>query len=268
MTEPLRHDKLRFTAGMLARPRAGGIDAVSGLEHFAIVSYAIPPERLRPHVHERFALDCIEVEGEQRALVSVVPFIDRDFRFARMPYPRWRFGQTNYRAYVIDRRTGERLVWFFGTTLDSWTVALPRYFWKLPWHRARMQFDCQYDAIAHRYSRYKMRAESVWAPMQLELEDSGEPVSQLSGFESLEAGQVALTHPLKGAFDRRDGKLGGYNVWHDRLRLTRGRVVSADITLFERLDLVKRDEQQQPHSVRMMPLVEFTIYLPPRRIAP
>lgn len=266
MTLSRPHNELQFTEGMLLRPKVRGIDVVSGLVHFAIVTYAIPPERLRPHVHERFDLDCIEVDGEQLALVSVVPFLDRDFRFAWMPYPRWRFGQTNYRAYVIDRRTGTRLVWFFGTTLDSWTVAIPHYGWKLPWHRARIRFDCQYDISANHYSRYKVDAESDWAPMHLELEDTGEPVSQLRGFETLEGGEVTLTHPLKGAFYRRDGKLGGYRVWHDRLRLTRGSVVSADIKLFERLGLVNHEEQQQPHSVMMQRLTEFTIYLPPRRI--
>lgn len=251
---------------MLARPRVGGIDAISGLEHFAIVTYAIPPGRLRPHVHERFDLDTITVDGEERALISVVPFMDRDFRFIRMPFPRWRFGQTNYRAYVFDRETGRRLVWFFGTTLDSWTVTIPRFVWKLPWHRAHMRFDCDYDAVAGRYSRYELNAESDWAPLHLVLEDSGAVVTELPGFEPLEAGEVALTHPLKGAFYRRDGELGGYDVWHERLRLTRGSVLSAEIVLFERLGLVSREEQKRPHSVMMRPLTEFTIYLPPSRI--
>ncbi|MEO8538180.1 MAG: DUF2071 domain-containing protein [bacterium] len=266
MTDPVPRNDLRFTPEMLARPRTGGIDAVSGLEHFAIVTYAIDPERLRTHVDAHFDLDCIEVDGRRKALVSAVPFIDRDFRFARMPIPRFRFGQTNYRAYVIDRASGERLVWFFGTTLDSWTVALPHYAWKLPWHRARMRFDCLYDVANARYSRYVLDARSDWAPMHLELEDSGEPVAELTGFGDLESAQVTLTHPLRGAFFRRDGKLGGYNVWHDRLRPTRGKVLSADIRLFERLSLVSREEQQNPHSVMMQRLTEFTIYLPPKRL--
>jgi hypothetical protein len=192
--EPVAPGRLRYTDRMLTRPSTGGIDAVSGLEHFAIVTYAIPPERLRPLVHPRYDLDLLEIGGELRALISVVPFIDRDFHFTRLPFPRWRFGQTNYRAYVMDRETGEHLVWFFGTTLDSWTVGIPRYVWRLPWHRARMRFNCEYDEDAKRYLRYELRAKSNWAPLGLELEDSGEPVDHLDGFESLESGEVLLTH--------------------------------------------------------------------------
>src|SRR5512134_2369259 len=102
---------------MSSRPAASGIDAITTLRHFAIVTYALPPERLRPLVDRRFELDCIDVDGGRKALLSVVPFEDQDFRAAAFPSPRWRFGQTNYRVYVRDRTTGERAVWFLGTTL-------------------------------------------------------------------------------------------------------------------------------------------------------
>src|SRR5687768_14044618 len=39
-----------LTEAMLRRPDLGGLDVVSSLEHFAIITYAIAPERLRPHV--------------------------------------------------------------------------------------------------------------------------------------------------------------------------------------------------------------------------
>lgn len=265
--EAIPRAELRFSPILLTRPKLSAMDAVSGLEHFAIVTYAIPAERLRPHVHERFELDCIEGEaGQQLALVSVVPFIDRDFHFHGMPYPRFRFGQTNYRAYVIDRASGKRAVWFFGTSLDSWTVAIPQNLWKLPWHRGRIRFDCHFDRSAGRYAQYRLATESEWAPLELELEDSGLPVSTLTGFPTLESGAVTLTHPLNGIYYRRDGKLGSYSVWHERLALTSGRVVAAKIGLFDRLGLVPFAEQTKPHSVMIQPLTEFTVYLPPRRL--
>lgn len=265
--EPIPQAELTFTPALLRRDPPSGIDAVSGLEHFAIVTYAIPPERLRPHVHERFDLDCIVgSDGAPHALVSMVPFMDDGFHFHRMPYPRFRFGQTNYRAYVIDRQTGKRAVWFFGTSLDSWTVALPHYAWKLPWHRGQIVFDCQFDGSAGRYGHYRMSTASAWAPVGLELEDSGEPVKSLLGFPNLEAGEVTLTHPLDGAYYRRDGRLGSYRVWHDRLQLTTGRVLDAHIGLFDRLGLVPFAEQGKPHSVLIQHRTEFTIYLPPGQL--
>ncbi len=255
---------LSFTDELLTRPPLSGWDVLATLEHFAIVSYAVPAERVRPHVHPAFDLDCFPgPDGGQRVWVSMVPFEDQDFRFSAVPWLRFRFGQTNYRTYVIDRATGRRAVWFFGTTLDSWTVAVPRYAWKLPWHRGHVRFDCHYDAAASRYLRYKMTTRSDWAPVELELEDSGEPVTRLDGLPDLEAGLVALTHPLIGVYYRRDGQLGAYHIWHDRLKCTAGSVVQARIGLFNRLGLVPFAEQRQPHSVLIQHRTEFTIYLPP-----
>jgi Uncharacterized conserved protein (COG2071) len=259
---------LTFTQELLTRPPVCGRDVVATLEHFAIVSYAVPVNRVRPHVHEAFDLDCFPgAGGTPLVWVSMVPFEDQDFRFVALPWLRFRFGQTNYRTYVIDRSTGQRAVCFFGTTLDSWTVVVPRYAWKLPWHRGHIRFNCDYDREAGRYARYQMTTRSDWAPVELELEDSGKPATALGDLSDLEAGLVALTHPLTGVYFRRDGPLGTYSIWHDRLHCTSGRVRAARVGLFDRLGLVPYAEQLQPHSVLLQHRTEFTIYLPPGRYA-
>jgi hypothetical protein len=242
-------------------------DVVTTLKHFAIVTYAVDPVRVRPLVHPRFDLEIFPAaDGTARAWVSMVPFEDQDFRFAGAPWFKFQFGQTNYRTYVIDRATGQRLVWFFGTTLSSWTVAIPRFAWKLPWHPGQVEFDCDYDSSGQRYASYEMRTRSTWAPVKLTLEDSGEPVTELAGCPDFEAGLVILTHPLFGIFYRRDGGLGQYSIWHDRLRLSTGKCLSAEIGLFDRLGIVPFAEQLQPYSVLLQHETEFTIYLPPRRV--
>ena len=227
----------------------------------------VEPENLRPHVHERFELDCITAEdGTQKALISVVPFLDLDFRFVRFPWKKWRFGQTNYRAYVTDRKTGEHVVWFFGTSLASWTVNIPRYVWKLPWHSAEISFDTTYDAASHRYTIYRMSTRSEWASAELELIDLGQPPQSLAAFPDLETGLVLLTHPLRGYYYRRDGKLGRYAIWHDRLQPTEGRVAHASFPLLDRLGLVENGDLSSLHSVLIQPETEFTIYLPPTAV--
>ena len=55
------------------------------------------------------------------------------------------FSQTNYRTYMIDRETGERTVWFFGTTLDHWSIVIPKYLWRFPWSEAAITFDVDYE---------------------------------------------------------------------------------------------------------------------------
>lgn len=249
------------------RPHLGGIDVASTLRNFAIVTYAVEPERLRPYVHERFQLDCIETDDGPRALVSVVPFEDRDFRFVRLPQFRFSFGQTNYRAYVVDRRTSRRCVWFMGTTLGSWAVVIPRLVWRLPWHRGEVRFECRWDEAQSRYVRYRVTTRAGWAPLTLDLGDTGLPPAHLPGFADLRAAYTVLTHPLRGFYRRQDGALGTYSVWHQRMRPTVGTVRSAEVGLLDRLGLVSRGEQRQPHSVLIQRDIEFAIRLPPRRVA-
>lgn len=261
-SEPSR---LRFAEALAPRRALRPGDVLTDLGHFAIVSYTVDPQRLQRLIHPRFAPDCIvDGTGRPRALVSVVPFEDQDFHFAGAPWLRLRFGQTNYRAYVTDRLTGRRLVWFFGTTLDSWSVAVPRWIWRLPWHRGRIRFSCRWDVAGRRYQTYRMRTRSAWAPAALELADTGRPPERLDGFDDLEHALVLLTHPLQGCFYRRDGRLGTYQVWHARLTPSQGRCVFAAFPLLERLGLLSLAEQQRPHSVLIQPLTTFAIYLPPR----
>lgn len=257
-------DPIRFTETLLTRPALSRWDVVTTLRHFAIVTYAVDPDRVRPHVDARFELETFPGADEKpRAWVSMVPFEDQDFCFVGAPRFKFRFGQTNYRTYVIDRESGLRLVWFFGTSLDSLSVLLPRYLWKLPWHRGRIHFACNYDAPSGCYQRYQMNTRSSWAPVELELKDSGKPPGELPGCPDLESGLVILTHPLYGVFYRRDGSLGSYSIWHDRLRLSIGSCIQARIGLFDRLELVPFAEQLNPHSVLLQERTEFSIYLPP-----
>jgi hypothetical protein len=250
-----------------SRQPATGLDVTTALLHFSIVTYMVEPEALRLHVHPRFEIDTIIApDGNRKALISVVPFVDSDFHFVRFPWLKWQFGQTNYRAYVRDTQTGEHVVWFFGTVLDSWTNVVPRLLWRLPWHRARIGFDCAYDAAAGRFSRYRMSAESEWASAELILSDSGQPPQTLQGFDSLETGLRLLTHPMRGFYYRRDGKLGGYSIWHDWLQTTVGHAEIARFPLLARLNLVGEGDVSQIHSILLQRQTHFTVYLPPHKM--
>jgi uncharacterized protein YqjF (DUF2071 family) len=245
------------------RPPHGALSVVTTLSHFAIVTYAVDPAVVKPHLDERFELELVDLPGGPRALVSVVPFLDLDFRLARMPWPKFSFGQTNYRTYVVDGETGETGVWFFGTCLDSMSVLIPHHLWKLPWYRGRIRFDCE-PSGARSYTFYRMQAQGQWAPATLELEVDSRPPAELAGFPDLETGMSVLTHPFKGWFRRRDGRLGSYSVWHEPLDPVRAHCVEARFDLLDRLELVPFADQAQPHNVMVQRETEFTILLPPR----
>jgi hypothetical protein len=100
---------------------------------------------------------------------------------------------------------------------------------------------------------------------ELELEDTGQPVASLSGFDDLESALVTLTHPMHGYYHRRDGRLGAYRIWHAPLEMSTATINHARFDVLDRLELVPYDRQGEPHSVLLQHETEFTIYLPPGR---
>jgi len=256
--------KLNFYDVLHPCPQTKGIDVVSTLQHFAIVTYAVHPSRLEHLLPKRFKLDTVEIEGETKALLSVVPFYDLDFRPALLNFPKLSMGQTNYRIYVVDTKTGEKVVWFIGTTLDSWSTVVPAWVWKLPWYRGKIDFDCNYDEKRKLYRDYSMTTTSDWAPAHLKLTQEENIPFVLEGFTDEESALAFLTHPLTGYYHRRDTKVGTYAVWHERLQVKPAKLISAHFELLSRMNILTQKEQQHPHSVLVQAETEFTIFLPPK----
>jgi hypothetical protein len=255
-------EKLRFADSLHKRPVPSGIDVLTRLEHFSIITYAVAPEVFIPLlIPPRFQLLTVEIEGREVALVSAVQFIDVDFTSAVYPFPKFNCGQTDYRIYVIDQETHERVVWSLGTVIDSWLGIIPQLLWRMPWHSGRVTFEGQQDNGF--YSRYEMRTASSWAPAEVQLEEMPVLNREYAGFPDDETALVCLTRPLAGFYYRTDRKLGSYRVWHDRLEVRQARCIHARFGLLDRLGIVPCAAQDKPHSVLIQPINEFTIYLPP-----
>ncbi len=241
------------------RPPARWCHAVTALDHFALITYRVDPARLasllpRSVEPDVFALD----DGAEASLVSAVPFVDRDFRFRFFPWITLSCGQINYRAYV--RHRGERGVWFFGTSLDSRLVALPRLAWRMPWHRDRIRVDV--DRSGDRLARLHLEVTGGWGSASAELVDDGAPLGRLDGFADLDETLEVLTHPMVGWF-RRSGDLGigRYSVWHEPLQPHPCAVRWARFAVFERLGLVAPGSEV--HSALVQPTVDFDVHTPP-----
>lgn len=260
----LSMDSRTLLSQRIADRRSGWLDIRSELLHFALITYALPAERLRPHIHPRFEIDTFPIDGRPQALMSAVPFVDQDFSYYRIaPFLKWRFPQTNYRVYVTDRKTGERCVWFFGTTLGGRIVGLARWLWRIPWHYASYLFDCRYDPSAGRYERFRFAHHSRWASAEIDVVDTGTPAGLLPGFQDMDEQVLVLTHPVTGFFYRLDGQLGTYSVWHEEIPLTVGKAQGLYFSLYEQLGLLSRAEMLQPHSVLICPRTTFEVHLPP-----
>ena len=243
------------------RPQFRYTDATTQLLDFAIITYAVDPKRLREILPKSLTPDCFTLDdGREVAFVSAVPFRDVDFHFHFAPFITVSMGQTNYRAYV-RRPDGQRVVYFFGTTLSGFWIRIPRDLWKLPWKTAKMQFDTQW--AEDRLISYTLKTQSDWGPSNLVMKGNEQDMGRLDGFVDEDETATVLTHPLIGYYYRNDGTIGSYHVWHERLALKRAHVEKASFPVFERLGLI--DEQTKIHSALVMPKTEFVICLPPSR---
>lgn len=245
----------------LKKRNPGLLDIRSDLLHFSLINYAVHKSRLEPFIPtDRYEIMEFDIDGTQQAMLSVVPFLDDDFCFYRLlPWFKFRFPQTNHRVYVLDKATGEPVVWFFGTTLGSRVVHLARTLWRIPWYRARYQMDCLFDKPTSRYARYQIQIDSDWCAAEIKIEDSGLPA------ELSDADRLILTHPVDGYFYRLDGRIGGYSVGHELIPLTIGKPLQLYFSLYEKLGIMNKEEMQKPTSIFLCPCIPFEIYMPPRQ---
>jgi hypothetical protein len=242
-------------------PPMGRLAALTTLEDIAIVSFDIDPDMLASHLPAWLEPDVFPLaDGRRRALVSAVTFRDVDFRFRLAPFVRLRMIQTNYRAYV---RAGEqRAVWFFGSTLSTGIVRVPRVLWQMPWTRVTATLQASWDATACR--SWGSRAVGDWGGYDIELEGLSEPMGCLDGFADEAEAALVLTHPMTGYYRRLDGGIAGYHVWHAPMDPTRGRAIRTRYDALERVGLIAPG--QAPHSVLLDRRSDFRIYLPPIRL--
>lgn len=233
------------------------------LEHFSIISFKVPIKRIEKYIPSPFKLWTFESKGENYALISAVPFMDKDFCFHNLiKYPKFSFYQTNFRAYVIDTRTNEHCAWFFATNLGSPTYVIPKYVWKMPWEYAKYDFIGNVkDGV---YTQYEIGIKSSIGNAEVRFEGTDKEMPLLEGFENIEEQKLILTHPVLGYYDQGKYEIGMYEIWHPELDL---KVANSSVThfdFFENLGLLSREEMEDPHSVLVTESIEFEIVLPPK----
>ncbi len=234
----------------------------SWLDHLAIVTWAVDPGRLARLLPADWVPLRWERSGTDVSLVSMVSFLDRDFRFNFWPWTRLRCGQINYRAYVRHRdQTG---VWFFGTSLDSRLVAVPRALWKMPWHRDHIQVS----AVWHgdRLDHMQVHASGPWGGADADLVTANGPVGAppIAGLAMGADLSDVLVDPFIGWYGRTNGGVGRYSVAHDHMKMTPCRALSARSAVFERLGLI--GPHTHPIDARATRQIRFDILTPPRRL--
>ena len=208
--------RLSFSADVFTKPRINRVtDALTTLNHYCQVNYSVSSDRLRTLIHPRF--DPFPIINHDQAIISAVVFQEKNFHFPSLPFlGRYTFSQTNYRTYVIDKETGRRTVWFFGTTLDHFSIFIPQLLWRFPWHKASIQLDTTFRNA--KYDKYSMYPDSDWGEARMEVRDSGRKTidEDFPGFPDKETALVYLTQPMSGHFYRNDAnpRLACWEVDH------------------------------------------------------
>lgn len=235
------------------------------LKDFSIITYTVDIEKLRRVIPERFDIYTIILHGKKFGLVSAVTFIDKDFCFKRLlPFVKFNFPQTNYRAYIVDRVSGEKCVWFFGTGLGSQFVQVPKIFWKMPWFYSH--YTMNFEMKGTKYSSYKVDIQAEKGNANIDIAEN-ETIDFISdGFSGKEEAELILTHPITGYFLRTDNQIGRYQIWHPKMEYRTAQCNNAYFQKYETLGLLNKEEMKRPYSILITNEIYFIIDLPPHKI--
>jgi uncharacterized protein YqjF (DUF2071 family) len=242
---------------MAVRPRRRPWHAATALDDFAIITYLVDPVRLASLLPAAWEPITVPSNGGRRAMVSAVPFRDRRFHYLGFPFITLSCGQVNYRTYV---RHGDQIgVWFFGTSLDSRLVIVPRRLWSMPWHRGAMDLRAQWQGEV--CANWSLTVAGRWGTARAQLRDA----RRAADFSWLgDVDPSTLVDPTVGWYRRLDGRIGRYSVWHRPLAPLDAELGSAHFEVFDDLGLT--DVDQQPVSAVVQQTVAFDVHTPPHRV--
>ena len=241
----------------LTRPAIRWCNSLTDLDDFALINWAVDPGRVQALLPSGFTVE----QREGQAMVSMVAFLDHEFHFRAAPFVRLSCGQVNYRAYV--RRGDEVGVWFFGTTLDSRLVAVPRRLWQMPWYHGDMEIDSTWEGD-HCHS-WHTTVTSRWGRADVTLRGTGAAAARPPEFVDDDDVSAVLRNPFIGWYDRANGSgAGRYTVWHEPLALEEAEVTEAHCQVYTDLGLI--EDGQLPVHAGVQRRTTFDVHTPPTRV--
>jgi uncharacterized protein len=204
------------------------------IDRYTLVTWAIPPERVRKLLPPGLDLDPVDIPGEgPRALLSI--FAGK-VRLSPFGLTIASVSQLNYRTYV--RYGQERGIYFLRSLVSPSPVAAAvRGAIGFPARRGRVR------VVWDRRGETKITATEV----SLTLSRERAP-AVLPGFRRLAAGIDFLLRPPWGFWARRSGRLGALRVSHPVPPPLSGSVDEARLPWLATSGLLSPDEAARPHS--------------------
>ena len=228
------------------------------IKSFALLTYSVPAARVRAHLPSMYELQTYGRQPDEHCLVTTTCFCNEDFRPALLRMPRLTFNEITYRTYVAHR--GREGVYFFGRFLGSAAAHVPQRVFARDTYLA--DFDVSIQEGAAGIDSYVCRASSPRGETSFSLRATG-PLRPSEPFDDGDEMALWLTVRLHGFYAGSLGVQGHMPVGHPYVRPYGGELSSAYLGLWEELEVLDRDEMQDPHSVLVVPEVPFVLH-PPR----
>lgn len=229
------------------------------VQNFALITHAVPAERVKPHVPQRFELQTFAAEsGEEMAFVSASNFCNRQIHWSASRYPAHDFDQSTYRTYVHHK--GRVGAFFFGSFVSTRLSYVGQVLVASHTHLAN--FDVDIDMGPEGYSSYRSHARSDVGDLYFHIEARDRP-SAKRPFSSGEEHSEFITYRLHGYSRSLAGGVSYGPIEHRHMTPWEGHLFEGRFDYWERMGILMPDEARQPYSVLVEPSVRFVLH-PPR----
>ncbi len=230
------------------------------VQNFALVTHAVPAERVRPHVPDMFELQTFTGDdGRELVLVSANGFCNRQVHLAPLRYPAHDFDQVTFRTYVTYKGITNG-AYFFGTYVNTalsyaGQISVARCTW-------RADIEADIDGGAAGYPSYAYEARGPKGTVSYRLAATEAPTAK-HPFETGDELAQFITYRLHGFTQSPLGFQNHGPIEHRHMKPWSGRLLEGRFDFWAEMGILEEDEFADVYSVLIEPSVHFTLY-PPR----
>lgn len=233
------------------------------VENFALITHAVPAERLREHVPERFEVETFTApSGDEMGFISTSTFCNRQIHWSLSRYPAHDFDQSTFRTYV--KQGDRRGAFFFGTYVSTRLSFVAQSLVAADTRLAGYDVDIVKDGSG--YHRYFTHARTQTEELLFDIEATGTPEPK-HPFETADEHAQFIMYRLAGFSFSPFGGVTYGPIEHRHLDPWEGRLLSGRFDFWKRRGLLPEEEWDSAYSVLVEPAVRFTLH-PPRPAGP
>jgi Uncharacterized conserved protein (COG2071) len=225
------------------------------LQDVIYVTYALHARTLQPLVPKALKLAAV---GDDVAFISLVVLRSTRVRLSSLPVFRFNYKQFNIRTYVIDPISKQPAVYFIRSGVTSRFISLATNALGIPWERIEIKTDF---SSAEEVRTVKISGD--WEGyFSIKAQAEANSLTLPSYFQDRKSAVDFLIRPLIG-FSGDSRRLVRFTIQHPEVQPESWVLEGLDCPLFTKLVAI---DTNNPHSVFYLPVADFSIYLPPKRI--